>query len=160
MMTRWKHVVCALLALCLTVSCSRQSTPTSAAATAKSSQRIFTALILATNGKQTLATPDELTDYADRMRHVFGYRNFKLLGQSMKTMDDSADNRWLIPGKDFSVRLTSRKKMEDAYLLELELYKRQRLLVDTSAKLAPSSPLFIRAPMSREGQLIVMLQVK
>jgi hypothetical protein len=144
----------------LAAGCTRQAPPSAAATSHKSqADRIWTALILASNNQQRAAAPEEISDYAERMRHVFGYKNFKLLGQSTKEMADSS-SRWLIPGRDFSVRITSKQKEGDRYLLEIELYKRKRLLVDTSAELGPQSPLFIRAPLSRDGQLIVMLQIK
>jgi len=140
--------------------CTRQTTPSAAATMQKQDgNRIWTALLLATNTKHAASAPDEIAGYAERMHKIFGYNTFKLIGESTKEMSDSA-SRWLIPGRDFSVRITSKHKDGDRYMLEIELYKRKRLLVDTSAELGPQSPLFIRAPMSKDGQLIVMLQVK
>jgi|GEM_PF-5003608 len=151
---------CLCLLGLLGTGCTRQSPPSAAATNQKTNgDRIWTALLLASNNRQHPTAPDEISDFAERMRHVFGYNSFKLLGESTKEMSDSA-SRWLIPGRDFSVRITSTKKDGDRYVLEIELYKRKRLLVDSSAELGPKSPLFIRAPMSKDGQLIVMLQVK
>ncbi|MGC3989356.1 MAG: hypothetical protein QM796_06690 [Chthoniobacteraceae bacterium] len=125
-----------LSCLCLLAAgCTRQAPPSAAATNQKTNgDRIWTALLVASNNRQHPTAPDEIAELADRMRHVFGYNSFKLLGESTKEMSDSA-SRWLIPGRDFSVRITSQKKDGDRYVLEIELYKRKRLLVDSSAEL-------------------------
>jgi hypothetical protein len=120
---------------------------------------IWSALILATNEPQPKPAPPELARYKPRLEKIFGYNHFELLNAQTRVMD-TPDERWLIPGKDFSMRVSSKEEARKRYLLQLQLYRDKTLLVETEAKLAPESPLFIRGPLYGRGQLIIVILVQ
>jgi hypothetical protein len=120
---------------------------------------VWSGLVLARNCDSPKAPPAELARFESRLRNVFGYNQFELLGRHREIMDDPRE-RWLIPGQDFSLRVAARENAPHNYLLGLQLFQGHRLLVETNARLGLQSPLFIRGPQYGDGQLIVVLLVK
>ncbi len=52
------------------------------------------------------------------------------------------------------------KEARGGYLLNLELFHDKQQLVETEAKIAPESPLFIRGPLHARGQILFVVLVK
>ena len=124
--------------------------------------KLWSAVVLATNAAQPKAAPAELSEFAPRLKRVFGYNQMELVGSAAAPL--GADDTLLAPTADFSfkvrARRTTSKEARGGYLLNLQLFLGKRLLVDTEAKLAPGSPFFIRGPQSGKGQIIIVLQVQ
>jgi hypothetical protein len=57
-------------------------------------------------------------------------------------------------------RRATSKEARGGYLLNLQLYRDEKPLVDTEARLAPGSPMFIRGPQYGNGQIILVLQIQ
>jgi hypothetical protein len=133
--------------------------PVSSVATDK----IWSALVVATNAATPKEPPSELREFASRLKRVFGYNQFELAGSALELIDEQTEN-WLVPSQLFSLSLKARrsasKEARGGYLLNLQLFQDKRPLVDTEAKLAPGSPLFIRGPQYGKGQLIIVLQIQ
>lgn len=129
----------------------------------RSQDRIWSGLVLATNAPTPRDPPAQLVEFVPRLKRVFGYNQFQLAGSASNLIDDDAEN-WLVPSKSFSLSVRARratsKEARGGYLLNLQLFHEQRPLVDTEAKLAPGSPLFIRGPACGAGHLIIVLQVQ
>ncbi len=125
--------------------------------------KIWTAVVLATNASAPKDPPAELRDIAPRLKRVFGYSQFELIGSAAEKIDDGTEN-WLVPSQTFWLSVKARrslsKEARGGYLLNLELFQNKRPLLETEAKLAPGSPLFIRGPQYGNGQLIIVLQVQ
>jgi hypothetical protein len=136
-----------------------QKTPAPAAVVDK----IWSALVVATNVADPKPAPAELQEFAPRMKRVFGYNQFELAGSVTQEINEQSES-WLIPTKTFWLGLKARralaKEAQGGYLLSLQLFHEKRPLVDTEAKLAPGSPLFIRGPQYGKGQIIIVLQVQ
>lgn len=132
-------------------------------ATSREKDRVWSGLVFATNAANPKDAPVELREFAPRLKRVFGYNQFELAGSAAKTIDDDGEG-WLVPSQNFWLSVRARpamsKEARGGYLLNLLLYHDQRPLVDTEAKLAPGSPLFIRGPACGKGQLIIVLQVQ
>lgn len=132
-------------------------------ATPRSQDRIWSGLVLATNAPIPRDPPAQLLEFVPRLKRVFGYNQFQLAGSASNLIDDDGEN-WLVPSKSFSLSVRARratsKEARGGYLLNLQLFHEQRPLVDTEAKLAPGSPLFIRGPACGAGHLIIVLQVQ
>jgi hypothetical protein len=132
------------------------------AAPVSAGDKIWSAVLLATNVKSPKEPPDELKPVAARLQRIFGYNQFEIVGRDTAKLDDDAKLS-LTPTKTFWLNLQARRASSpDArggYLLNLLLYQNDRPLVDTVAVIAPASPLFFRGPMSSKGQVIVVLQV-
>ncbi len=132
------------------------------AGSAVAGDKIWSAVLLATNAKSPKPVPDELKPIAARLQRVFGYNQFEIVGRDTEKLEDDAKLS-LTPTKTFWLNLQARRASSpDArggYLLNLLLYQNERPLVDTVAVIAPASPLFFRGPMSSKGQVIIVLQV-
>lgn len=131
--------------------------------TPKQQDKIWSALVLATNDSSPKEAPDELREFAPSLKRVFGYNQFELKGSTVKPIDADGES-WLIPSNNFWLSVRARralsKEARGGYLLDVHLYQNHRPLVATETKLAPGSPLFIRGPMCGKGQLIIVLQVQ
>ncbi len=125
--------------------------------------KIWSGLVYATNDSAPKDPPAELRDFAARLKRVFGYNQFQLAGSEVKMIDDDGEG-WLVPSKNFSLSVKARravsKEARGGYLLTLTLFHDKRQIVETEAKLAPGSPLFIRGPACGKGHLLIVLQVQ
>jgi hypothetical protein len=120
---------------------------------------VWSGLVLATSEDHPKDAPPELRRFLNKLEGVFGYNQFELIGQHTEKMDDLTE-RWLIPSKEFYLRVATKVSTEKTYVLRLELFQGQRPLATFETRLAPQSPLFIRGPMCGGGQLIIVLLVK
>ncbi|MEA3188426.1 MAG: hypothetical protein QOD99_2256 [Chthoniobacter sp.] len=120
---------------------------------------VWSAVILATNEEKPKEMPAELRMFKQKLQNVFGYNQFELIGQHTEPMDDPSE-RWLIPSKNFSVRVGSKSEQKNGYAMNLELFEDQRMLARFDAHLGAQSPLFIRGPMYAGGQVIILMMVK
>jgi hypothetical protein len=156
-------VIVGALALVAGETVAVRTTATVEPTEAKVSNRIWSALVLATNVDQPKPAPPELREYAARMKRVFGYNQFELAGSASQDIGNENES-WLVPSKSFWMGLKGRralsKEAQGGYLLSLQLFQDSRPLVDTEVKLAPGSPLFIRGPQYGSGQLIIVLKVQ
>jgi hypothetical protein len=125
--------------------------------------RIWSGVIVATNPDVPKEAPVELREFAPKLRRVFGYTQFELVGSATEVIDELTEN-WLVPSPIFPLSVRARratsKEARGGYLLNLQLYQEKRPLVDSEVKLAPGSPLFIRGPQYGKGQVIIVLQVQ
>lgn len=130
---------------------------------APAADRIWSAVVLATNPPTSKEAPPELREFAPRLKRVFGYSQFELIGAASEKIDDQNES-WLVPSQSFWLGVKARravsKEARGGYLLNLQLFQDKRPLLETEAKLAPGSPLFIRGPQYGKGQIIIVLQVQ
>jgi len=119
---------------------------------------VWSAMIYASNGSAPLPPPPEIAAYSLKLQHIFGYNQFQILNQHRELMESRSEN-WLIPGNGFYLHVGAQKTRGN-YLLNLQLYQDQRLAVKTIALLARQSPIFLRGPLSAEGQLIIVVAVE
>ncbi|MEA3212048.1 MAG: hypothetical protein QOE70_5105 [Chthoniobacter sp.] len=125
--------------------------------------RIWSGVVMATNSSSPKDPPPELREFATRLKRVFGYSQFELVGSASNDIGDHGES-WLVPSQNFwlgvKARRANAKEARGGYLLNLQLFQDKRPLVDTEAKLAPGCPLFIRGPAYAKGQLIIVLQIE
>ncbi len=153
-------LACGALAFAATDTVVAKTTTTTPAPAAN---KIWSALVVATNSANPKPAPLELREFEKRMNRVFGYNQFELVGSNTQEIGEQGEN-WLVPSKSFWLGLKARralsKEAQGGYLLSLQLFQDKRPLVDSEVKLAPGSPLFIRGPQYGKGQLIIVLQVQ
>ena len=134
-----------------------------AAADARAEDKIWSAVILASNSPTPKAAPGPLAEVYARLSRVFKYNQFEILGSTTETVDEKVE-RWLVPTEHFWLSLKARqasaKEARGGYIVNLVLFHDKRQLVETEAKLAPNSPLFIRGPMHARGQILIVIQVQ
>ena len=130
------------------------------AAAARSTQVVWSGLVIANNVAQPADVPAELTRMENTLKELFGYNQFKVIGQSRKSLVTGSED-WLAQSKYFSLHVDSKEGSDKTgYLLNLKLFQEQSLLLETEAKLSKESPLIIKGPLVGDGQLILLLIVQ
>ena len=133
------------------------------AASTQAEDKIWTAVVLATNAPSPKEAPKELRDSLPRLTRVFGYNQFEIIGSATDKIEHLSELR-LMPTRSFWIqakaRRTTSKEARGGYLLSLQLFHDKRQLVDTEARLAPGSPLFIRGPEYGKGQIVFALMIE
>jgi hypothetical protein len=130
----------------------------SAAAT-QGSQIVWSGLVIATNVPQPDKAPTELSRMEETLKELFGYNQFKVIGQSRATLVTGSED-WLASSKYFSLHVDSKGGTDAGYLLNLKLFQEKNLLLETDAKLSKASPLVIKGPQVGDGQLLLLLVVQ
>ncbi len=125
---------------------------------------LWSAVVLARNVDKPKEAPAELREFAPRLKRVFNCNQFEIVGSASKAIEDRKE-LWLVPTPNFWFGVTPRRatsvEARGGYLLSLQLFQDKRQIVDSDARLAPGSPLFIRGPECRNGgQFVFVLQVQ
>src|SRR5262245_61371888 len=74
--------------------------PPAVAPVSKPSTKIWSALVLATNADDPKPAPSELREFTPKMKKVFGYNQFQLIGSTSQEIGDRTPSR-LAPSKSF-----------------------------------------------------------
>jgi hypothetical protein len=122
-------------------------------------QSVWGALVHATEPKGETRIPPVLRLYGPTLVREFGFSRFEILGEQDRAFA-AGEEPWLIPGGDFSLRLSPRADGPDRRTVGLELYQGKKLLVETIVDLSEGSPLMIRGPQLGAGQLIIVLLLR
>jgi hypothetical protein len=128
------------------------------AALAGASQMVWSGLVIANNVAQPDEIPPELTRIEGTLKAWFGYNQFKVIGQSRKTLVTGSED-WLAASKYFSLHVDSKGETEAGYLLNLKLFQEKSVLLETEARLG-KKPLVITGPQVGDGQLLLVLVVQ
>ena len=129
------------------------------AASAVAAHEVWSGLVIAENVPQPTPIPPELTKLEQTLKELFGYNQFELIGQSVKTLKTGEED-WLANSKYFGLHVDARGENDAGYTLNLKLYKEKDVLLETDANLSKSSPLVIKGPQVGSGQLLLVLVVK
>ncbi len=129
------------------------------AATSRAAENVWTGIVIANNVPQPEPTPPELMRIQDTLKELFGYNQFRLIGQSNKKLE-KGDEDWMATSKYFALKVDSKGASDSGYLLDLQLYQEKKLLLETETKLSKRSPLVIRGPQIGDGQLLLLLVVQ
>ncbi|MDB6137512.1 MAG: hypothetical protein JWO94_584 [Verrucomicrobiaceae bacterium] len=124
------------------------------------SGKVWGALIYATNGKPAVMTnsvPADLKDLPKRLGKVFKFTRFEILGDHTQDIFRQYES-WVVPSRELFLKLDSKGPAPGGGLkLNLQFWRLEQVLVKTDAVLQPKSPLFIKGPKWRDGQLIFVL---
>jgi hypothetical protein len=131
----------------------------SAAAELRGAETVWSGLVIAENVQQPQPIPPELTRIEQPLKHLFGYNQFQVIGQSRKALKTGQED-WLATSKFFGLHVNAQGESEAGYVLNLKLYKEKELLLETDAKLSRRSPLVIKGPQVGSGQLLLVLVVQ
>jgi hypothetical protein len=129
------------------------------AADLRGAETVWSGLVIAENVAQPQPIPPELTRIERPLKHLFGYNQFQVIGQSSKTLQTGQED-WLATSKFFGLHVDARGESESGYVLSLKLYKEKELLLETDARLNKRSPLIIKGPQVGSGQLLLVLVVQ
>ena len=125
----------------------------------RGAETVWSGLVIAENVGQPQPIPPELTRIEQPLKHLFGYNQFQVIGQSRKALKTGQED-WLATSKFFGLHVNARGESEAGYVLNLKLYKEKELLLETEAKLSRRSPLVIKGPQIGSGQLLLVLVVQ
>ncbi len=146
-----KHCPCWLVALL--VLCGWLASP------AQASIRAWGCLLYASNVDKAFELPPRLAYYGGPLRRSLGYSNYRVIAQHEIAVESRAENL-LVSAGDIQVLLTSLAPEPDGkYLLELLFAEGAKQVMETQAKVGQGSPLFIRGPEWRDGQIIIVVMV-
>jgi hypothetical protein len=129
------------------------------AVSAPAAQTVWSGLVMANNVAQPDAIPPELRRVEGTLKALFGYNQFKLIGQSQKSLTTGGED-WLATSKYFSLHVDSKNETAAGYLLNLKLFQEKSLLLETEAKVSKASPLVIKGPQVGDGLLLLVLVVQ
>ena len=103
--------------------------------------------------------PAQLRDYDERLEKLLGYANIQTLGQGETIVEPNRPSSIVFHG-DIRVELTGLTRQPgEHFLVVLRLFQKDRQLIETQANVTRGSPLFIRGPLWRSGQLVVAVMV-
>jgi hypothetical protein len=125
----------------------------------RASQVVWSGLVIANNVAHPEEIPPELNRLEGTLKELFGYNQFKVIGQSRKTLVTGEED-WLAASKYFSLQVDSKGETTAGYHLNLKLFQEKNLLLETEAKLSKASPLVIKGPQVGDGQLLLLLVVQ
>jgi hypothetical protein len=128
-------------------------------APAHASHMVWSGLVIASNVAEPDEIPAELQRIEDRLKAWFGYNQFKVIGQSKKTLVTGSED-WLASSKYFSLHVDSQGETDAGYRLKLKLFQEKSVLLEAEAKLSKSCPLVIKGPQVGDGQLLLVLVVQ
>ncbi len=126
---------------------------------AQGMETVWSGLVMANNVPQPTPIPAELNRLEGTLKQLFGYNQFQVIGQSRQTLK-SGEEDWLAASKYFSLHVASKAAAKSSYLLNLQLFQQEKLLLETDAKLSKSSPLVIKGPQVGDGLLVLLLVVE
>ncbi len=133
------------------------------AAACRAEDKIWSAVVVATNAASPKEVPKELRESLPKLKRIFGYNQFEVIGSASDKIEDGAELR-LTPTQSFWIQAKARratsKEARGGYLISFQVFNEKRQLVDTEARLAPGSPLFIRGPEYGKGQIVFALMIE
>jgi hypothetical protein len=88
-----------------------------------------------------------------------GYASLQTLGQGETIVSPNTPCSIIFHG-NIRIELTGLTRQSgENFLVNLRLFRGDHQLIETQAKVTRGSPLFIRGPLWREGQLVVAVMV-
>jgi len=120
--------------------------------------RIWSGLVLATNGANPGQPPEHLRKVAGKLKNIFGYNQFELVGEYSQKMEGPNES-WLVPSKDFYMSVKSGSGPGGNHPMKIVLFQSNHRLAELEAHVSPDSPLFIRGPLYDRGQLVIVVRV-
>ena len=119
---------------------------------------LYGAILMATAEENPTPIPPELKTQAANLEEVFGYNQYRILGQKKKTVTIGTED-WVVPSRKFFLHVDTKSPVPSGYALGLQLLRDDKVIVSADVKLSRERPLYIRGPFVGEGQLIILLMV-
>jgi hypothetical protein len=145
-----------LLAFCIVAilagECAMGASPV-----ASPTPHLWSALIYATNPAHPAQAPDRLRRYFAKLKHIFGYSQYELVGESAQKLD-GVNERWLMPSQDFNISVVPHGGPGNP--AKLTLFQLHHKVAEFETHLSPDSPLFIRGPLYGGGQLFIVVHMR
>jgi hypothetical protein len=126
---------------------------------APAAENFWGCLIYASNAGAHNELPERLNGYDMRMSNAFGYSRFSTIAQRQTTLQAQKE-AGLVFSDDLKIVLKSMTGGPDGkYLIKLLFVEGKEPVMETQARVSRDSPLFIRGPNWRDGQIIIVVMV-
>ena len=126
---------------------------------AMAAENFWGCLIYASNAGAHNELPERLNGYDVRMSSAFGYSRFSMIAQRQTALQAQKE-AGLVFSDDLKIVLTSLTGGSDGkYLIKLLFVEGTEPIMETQARVNRGSPLFIRGPNWRDGQIIIVVMV-
>jgi hypothetical protein len=121
--------------------------------------RAWGCLLYASNAGKAFDLLPPLSGYDGPLRRSLGYSNYRVIAQREIAVENPAQYH-LVSAGDIHVLLTSLSLEPDGkYLVGVAFTEGTKQVMETEAKVGLGSPLFIRGPEWREGQIIIVVMI-
>jgi len=128
-------------------------------APAQGAAHAWSCLLYASNAATPAKLPERLAAYGPRLKRSFGFSNYRLMAQYEIAVDEAAETPLLSAG-DLHISITSLLPAPGGrYLVGLLFVEGSQQIMETQARVGRGSPLFIRGPEWREGQVIIVVAI-
>ena len=126
-------------------------------------ESVWGCLLYASNDRATekvqTQIPAQIRDYDERLEKLLGYGSIQTLGQGETVVEPNRPSSIVFHG-NIRVELTGLTRQPgEHFLVVLRVFQKDRQLIETQANVTRGSPLFIRGPLWRSGQLVVAVMV-
>lgn len=109
--------------------------------------------------KAETRVPAQIRNYDERLEKLLGYASIQTLGQGETIVERDKPSSIVFHG-NIRVELTGLTRQPgEHFLVVLRLFRKDHQLIETQASVTRGSPLFIRGPLWRSGQLVVAVMV-
>ncbi len=114
-------------------------------------------LLVATNDSEPQPLPVKVRPYEKNLRAVFGYNRFDQVGAGKAEVPGKSE-AWLVPSSELFLKAdTQRNENGRGVPAQLELWQREKRILNTRALLRPGAPVLIRGPEWGNGLLILVV---
>jgi hypothetical protein len=121
--------------------------------------RAWSCLLYASDTARRSELPQRLAGYEPRLQRSFGFINYQLLAQHEIAVEGVSETPLLSAG-DIHILLSSFSMAPDGgYVVRLLFVQGGKQEMETQAKVGQGSPLFIRGPEWRDGQIIIVVAI-
>ncbi len=126
---------------------------------AYATENVWGCLLYASNSAKAFHLPSRLSGYDLRLRNGLGFSNYRVIAERETAVEDRQKSL-LVSAGDIQVLLTSLSRGSDGkYLVGITFVEGINQVMETQARVGEGSPLFIRGPDWRDGQIIIVVMV-
>jgi hypothetical protein len=119
--------------------------------------RAWSCLLYASDTPTRSELPGRLAGYQPRLQRSFGFVNYQLVAQH-ETDIESVNETPLLSAGDIHILLSALSVTPDGgYVARLLFVQGDKQEMETQFKVGEGSPLFIRGPQWRDGQIIIVV---
>jgi hypothetical protein len=155
--------ICSVRALVLASLMLATSGAVRAGVDAPSSEAVWGCLLYASNDrsadKDDAQIPTRIRSYDERLEKSLGYASIRTLGQGQTRIEPNNSGSIVFHGNIRIELIGLTRQPRDRFLVGLRVFHGEHQLIETQAEVTRGSPLFIRGPLWREGQLVVAVMV-
>lgn len=120
---------------------------------------VWGCLLYASNTPTPVQAPDRINPFDKTLEEETGFKSLQRVGENQTAMVAGRDGVLTFPG-DLRVTITNLSQERDGRLLvALQVYRGNKELLLTQARLREGVPLFIRGPAWRQGELIIAVVI-